>query len=862
MSQQIKILKSVSVPNIVTDFEKVLTDICNTIELKLNDADLLAMTVSGAPDKKWRSINDLDDVDAGDAEDGDILIWNESTAQWENVPHVINNLIDVDVSNVSDGNTLVWNESTAQWEAGSAAGGQQPLTSDIELTVGNGGDYSTINEALAFAVLTYYPVLLSTGKVPRVTVRLLPGFVMNEQVIVESIDLSWITIVGDDDMTMIDRSALVTPVRIKSPEFPGGGPITDQYIDGYPAFAAINGGFLPVISQLFVIEGSDDPYAMEMKCGVVAQTNSRAIVSWGCGVINADGIGICADGNSRINAEGAQASMATLCGICANGASVINAPYADVSYTVNYGIYAGQASTVNASYANTSHNASNWCMFAYDGSTISAPSANASMGFNGICALKNSRINADGIDVSSSHSIAIRASEASTISASHATALDAGYYGIYASQASMINASYADASYAGHCGIRAENGSTINASYANASESSENGVSANNGSTINADFVDASNAGSCGLAASRNSKISASNAILSGAFDYGIDAFSNSAIYAPEADTTYSWMGIAVDDGSIVAGDYIDVSNTDFGMWANNNSIICSYYITAYDIWGNGANAEMSSILYINGIRIRECGAPGIVANEASIICAGGADLFHVRDIGIWAGYTSTIYAYSTRIVQTDGWAIHISDNSSIYADYLTAVEASECGIFALNNSLFAGVGIDVSDAGEVGIYALFGSTIVIGGGTYKNIPRCRGGRALRAGKYGIYADYDSRISACNVDVSDAGIYGVYARCNSNVDVYGSVIHNAGTNGIYADISSTVVACLADISAVDSHGVYAGHFSKIDAYGATSTSDNGYGYMVDHNSLINAEEANGTLSQTPGVRTSNGLILQ
>ena len=194
MSQRIEIIKNLSVPNIITDLENVLTDICNIIELKLNDADLLAMTVSGAPDKKWRSINDLDDVDAGDAEDGDILIWNESTAQWE---------------------------------AGSAAGGQQPLTSDIELTVGNGGDYSTINEALAFAVLTYYPVLLSTGKVPRVTVRLLPGFVMNEQVIVESIDLSWITIVGDDDMTMIDRSALVTPVRIKSPEFPGGGPIID-----------------------------------------------------------------------------------------------------------------------------------------------------------------------------------------------------------------------------------------------------------------------------------------------------------------------------------------------------------------------------------------------------------------------------------------------------------------------------------------------------------------------------------------------------------------------------------------------------------------------------------------------------------
>jgi len=57
---------------------------------------------------------------------------------------------------------------------------------------------------------------------------------MSEQVLVESLDLSWIDITGADAETVINRGALTT-----------------YWGAGYPAFGAINGGFLPIIGQLF-----------------------------------------------------------------------------------------------------------------------------------------------------------------------------------------------------------------------------------------------------------------------------------------------------------------------------------------------------------------------------------------------------------------------------------------------------------------------------------------------------------------------------------------------------------------------------------------------------------------------------------
>ena len=232
---------------------------------------------------------------------------------------------------------------------------RKALTENITITVGNNGDFSTINSALAYVVSKYYPVYLSTGTVPRVTIQLLSGFVMNEQVLVKSLDLSWITITGVDAKTVINRSALTTSWGI-------GVEI------GYPAFGVMNGGFLPIIGQLFDMDTSD---TASDRHGILAYSNSRAIVLDGYGVKNAGYNGIYAAYGSTINANGADASGAGSYGIYVSHGSTINADGADASRAGSYGIYAARSSTINANGANAS-GARDYGIYVAYGSLISA----------------------------------------------------------------------------------------------------------------------------------------------------------------------------------------------------------------------------------------------------------------------------------------------------------------------------------------------------------------------------------------------------------------------------------------------------------------------------------------------------------
>ena len=109
----------------------------------------------------------------------------------------------------------------------------------LEVTVGAGGDFATIGAALSYLSdrrQAYVPGGAS------VTARLLAGFVMLEQVLVSSVDLSWVTIVSQDPEVTIRRSALVTALS--------------EGAAAYPAFGAQAGGALPRIGCLFTMDGT------------------------------------------------------------------------------------------------------------------------------------------------------------------------------------------------------------------------------------------------------------------------------------------------------------------------------------------------------------------------------------------------------------------------------------------------------------------------------------------------------------------------------------------------------------------------------------------------------------------------------
>ena len=92
-----------------------------------------------------------------------------------------------------DGEVLISNSLSAEGLEWVLTDPRQQLTENKEFTVGTGGQFPTINAALAYVVSMYYPTFLATGTVPKVTIRLLSGFVMAEQVVVQSLNLSWIT---------------------------------------------------------------------------------------------------------------------------------------------------------------------------------------------------------------------------------------------------------------------------------------------------------------------------------------------------------------------------------------------------------------------------------------------------------------------------------------------------------------------------------------------------------------------------------------------------------------------------------------------------------------------------------------------
>ena len=103
------------------------------------------------------------------------------------------------------------------------------------VTVGAGGDYGTINAALA-ALSTKVGREYRAGGITA-TVRLLSGFTMAEQVLVASLDLSWITITSEDAEVPVNAAAITVPLSAP-----------DSLI---PAFGARNNAKLPTIGAKF-----------------------------------------------------------------------------------------------------------------------------------------------------------------------------------------------------------------------------------------------------------------------------------------------------------------------------------------------------------------------------------------------------------------------------------------------------------------------------------------------------------------------------------------------------------------------------------------------------------------------------------
>lgn len=197
------------------------------------------------------------------------------------------------------------------------------------VTVGTGGDYATINAALS-ALSKRRPAYVSGGFTTEL--RLRAGFVMREQVLVKSVNLSWVTITSADAEVQIDRSYLTTATE--------GGM--------FPAFAAFDGGVLPNIGVLFSMMTTG---TATNRVGLHIYNSGGATVLTGKGVRGAGAIGARLNTGSRMAANGAVFSGAGTANVQVHGGSSASLASADLRNSGGTGLSVDNASVVSAGQA-------------------------------------------------------------------------------------------------------------------------------------------------------------------------------------------------------------------------------------------------------------------------------------------------------------------------------------------------------------------------------------------------------------------------------------------------------------------------------------------------------------------------------
>ena len=150
------------------------------------------------------------------------------------------------------------------------------------VTVGPGGNYATINAALA-ALSQMRPAYVPGGF--NTELRLLNGYTMAEQVLVNAVNLGWISITSEAVQVPIDRAYLTT-----------------NFAGAYPAFGASYGGFLPAIATQFLMMSTG---ASAGRHGLFLYSGGGARVEAnGCGVRSAGGCGMLLQTGSICDANG------------------------------------------------------------------------------------------------------------------------------------------------------------------------------------------------------------------------------------------------------------------------------------------------------------------------------------------------------------------------------------------------------------------------------------------------------------------------------------------------------------------------------------------------------------------------------
>lgn len=250
------------------------------------------------------------------------------------------------------------------------------VTKDKVVTVGAGGDFATINDALAY-LSRYYPAYKAGGV--KCEIQILAGTIITEQIFVERADLSYITITS----AASDNKVQVAP----SNAWVG---LAHDTRGNKPFFSAENGARLPCIKCLFsciVPEGgwvtTGDKEAVNCAVGYFCNRGSTGVISGFTisGVLANVGFenfydNIIANNNSEIVLREAYARGAARYGVMSRHISRVSARSANITNCGDTAAYADRASMLDVRHADLTGSING--IAAYHASTITANETAAS----------------------------------------------------------------------------------------------------------------------------------------------------------------------------------------------------------------------------------------------------------------------------------------------------------------------------------------------------------------------------------------------------------------------------------------------------------------------------------------------------
>jgi hypothetical protein len=246
---------------------------------------------------------------------------------------------------------------------------------DKVVTVGDGGDFATINDALNYLSM-FYPLYKTNGI--KCEIRILDGTIIHEQIWVERIDLSYITITS---------AAANNTVQVDVTGWTG---ITHDTRGNKPFFSGENGARLPCIKCLFscivpvggwIASGDSD--IVNVTVGYFCNRGSMGVIA---GSVDTNGVlanvgfenfydNVIANNNSEIVLREAIARNAGRYCVLSRHISRVSARSADITNCGDIAAYADRASMMDVRHADLS--GSKTGIAAYHASTVTANETDA-----------------------------------------------------------------------------------------------------------------------------------------------------------------------------------------------------------------------------------------------------------------------------------------------------------------------------------------------------------------------------------------------------------------------------------------------------------------------------------------------------